>query len=469
MRAYRSKYRRSCHMKPSCEGVIYNNKRYVVFGIISAIALIIPFITVNGNQLFLLSFDKKQLHLFFITFDMQELYLMPFVLMLLFLGIFLVTTLGGRVWCGWSCPQTIFRALYRDLIETKLLGLRKSIHNKQTAPQKGKVFKKTIAIALWACLAFLAASNFMWYFVPPQDFFMYLQNPTNHPVLLGFIFGIAGFLIYDIVFLKEGFCIYVCPYARVQSVMYDDDTLQTLYNEHRGGVIFDAQGKKLWSKPPGDEDECTGCEACVRVCPTHIDIRKGMQLECINCLECADACTKVMNKLGKETLISWTSPNALTSGKPTKFLRFRTVAYGVVLCIVLGLLLFMGTKKEYMLLNINRTTELYKVQERTIENAYTFLFQNTDRVDHTYYFEVNHPDIRIERPSEPFLLGAGQKAKRIVILSTEKELARSDRGDTPIPIIITAYAVDAKEKIIITRDAVFVYPRESVIAEVRGK
>ncbi|MBE0495476.1 MAG: cytochrome c oxidase accessory protein CcoG, partial [Campylobacterales bacterium] len=294
-----------------CNTVFYNKKRYVTFGIISLIALTLPFITVKGNHLFLLSFDKKQLHLFFTTFDMQELYLMPFLLILLFLGVFLMTTLGGRVWCGWACPQTIFRTFYRDLIETTLLGIRQNIANKQKGVVKGQLVKKAVAVLLWICLAFLAASNFMWYFIPPEDFFSYLQSPGDHPVLFGFIFAIAGFLIYDILFLKENFCIYVCPYARIQSVMYDEDTIQTIYDSSRGGVVFDAKGKKLWSKPPGEMDECTGCEACVRICPTHIDIRKGMQLECINCLECADACTKVMNKLGKPTLISWTSPNAI--------------------------------------------------------------------------------------------------------------------------------------------------------------
>ena len=108
----------------------YRKKRYTSFIIISLFALILPFIRINGNHLFLLSFDKKQLHLFFTVFDMQELYPMPFVLILLFLGIFFITTLGGRVWCGWSCPQTIFRTIYRDLIETTLLGIRKSIKNK---------------------------------------------------------------------------------------------------------------------------------------------------------------------------------------------------------------------------------------------------------------------------------------------------------------------------------------------------
>lgn len=441
----------------------YNTKRYLVFGIITIISLVLPFLRVDGKHFFLLSFDKLQLHLLFVSFDMQELYLMPFLLIIFFLGIFFMTTLGGRVWCGWACPQTIFRVFYRDLIETKLLGLRKSLKNKQKDPAQGQVLKKSLAILLWTALSFLAAANLLWYFVPPEDFFTYIQNPSEHPVLIGFMVVIVVFLVYDVIMLKEDFCIYVCPYARVQSVMYDDDTIQTIYNPNRGGIIFDEHGTKLWSKPPSAEAECTGCEACVRICPTHIDIRKGMQLECINCLECADACTKVMGALDKPSLITWTSPNALEKQGKTSFVRIRTVAYGIALTIALVLLMFMSTKKEYMLLNINRTTQLYKVQDegKRVDNAYTFLFQNTDNKDHEYYFEVDNPDIKIDRPSEPFLLLAGKKAKKIVILSTTKALAKDARKDTPIPIIITAYATDDKERIVVTRDTIFVYPRLS--------
>lgn len=445
----------------SIKTIYYRKKRYISFGIITFIALLLPMIRINGNHIFLLSFDKKQLHLFFTAFDMQELYLMPFVLMLLFLSIFFMTALGGRVWCGWSCPQTIFRVIYRDLIETALLGIHKNIKNKQKEAASGAVLKKGIAILLWSMLSLLAASNFLWYFIPPEDFFTYLKDPFENSVMYGFLIGIALFLIYDIVFLKEDFCIYICPYARIQSVLFDNHTIQTIYDEKRGGQIFDANGLKLSAKPPLPNDDCTGCEACVRVCPTHIDIRKGMQLECINCLECADACTPVMEKLGKPSLITWTSSNALDSKTPTKFLRFRTVAYGVVLVLVLIALFVMGSKKETMLLNINRPSQLYTILEdhKTIENAYVFLFQNTDSKDHEFYFEVLHKDILIERPSEPFLLKAGEKIKKIVLLNAlAKELNKEGEA---LPIDIKAYAVDNKEHINVLRHTVFVFPPAS--------
>ncbi len=466
---------------------IYRYKRYYFYIALTIIALVLPWIKINGNHFFLLNFDHMKVHLFFVKFDMQELYLMPFLLIMLFLGIFFMTTLGGRVWCGWTCPQTIFRVIYRDLIKTKLLHIRKSIQNKQSPDKAGTTGKKIIAILIWAVLSLIAGANFMWYFVPPEDFFKYLQNPSEHMVMIGFVLGIAAFLIYDITRLKEDFCIYVCPYARVQSVMYDEETIQAVYDKARGGQIYKEDertevsiGEKLVHNKKellalNPDAECTYCEACVRVCPTHIDIREGTQLECINCLECADACTKVMGALGKPSLIEWNSISAVKEHRRPKFLRFRTVAYGIALTVALVALFWMSTTKEYMLLNINRSAELYSFENhgKTVDNAYVMLFQNTENKNHNYYFEVLKEDktpfkeIYIKKPKKPFPLNAGKKVRKIVVLATDKVLSKDNTKDTTIPIIIKAYAVDNPKKIVVYRKTVFAFPRYDYLQKAR--
>jgi cytochrome c oxidase accessory protein FixG len=433
--------------------------------IASIVALGLPFIRIDGNHIFLLSFDKKQLHLLGTAFDMQELYLMPFLLMLLFLGIFAVTSLGGRAWCGWACPQTIFRVIYRDLIESTLLGLRR-IKNKQKEPDLSKAenkAKKVIGIIIWTCLALVAAADFMWFFVPPEDFFAYLQNPTEHLFLIGFVLAIAAFLVYDVVFLKEDFCVYICPYSRVQSVLYDNDTFQAIYSTNRGGEIYNGNKEKIIFKVkdlPNQANECTTCESCVTVCPTHIDIRKGLQLECINCLECVDACTNVMGKLGKPSLVQWSSTNAIKNDLPTKMIRKSTIMYFVALVTVIGLLFVMGGEKEHMLLNINKTTELYKVKENNVvSNNLVLLFQNTESQTLTYDLEVvDNPDIKITR-FEPFTLSPGKLAKKVVILETDKVLVSDNTKDTPITVTLKAYAKENPEKVVVFRKAIFIYPR----------
>jgi cytochrome c oxidase accessory protein FixG len=443
----------------------YRIRRYVGYIIATIVALSLPFIRINGNHIFLLSFDKKQLHLLGTAFDMQELYLMPFLLMLLFLGIFAATSLGGRAWCGWACPQTIFRVIYRDLIETKLLGLRR-IKNKQKEPDLSKAenkAKKVLGVLIWTCLSLIAAADFLWYFIPPEDFFAYLQDPLEHLFLIGFVLAIATFLIYDVIFLKEDFCIYICPYSRVQSVLYDNDTFQAIYSTNRGGNIYNDSKEKIIFKAkdlPVDTNECTTCEACVTVCPTHIDIRKGLQLECINCLECVDACTTVMGKLGKPSLVQWSSTNAIKNDIPTKIVRKSTIMYSVALLLVVVLLFVMGGEKEYMLLNINKTTQLYKVKEDgVVANNYVLLFQNTESKPLTYNLEItDNSDIKITR-FEPFTLSPGKLAKKIVILETDKVLVNDKSKDTPITVTLKAYAQEDPEKVVVFRKAVFIYPR----------
>jgi len=459
--------------------------RYIFFIFITVATLSIPWIKINDSYFFLLSFDNLKLHLGFIQYDMQELYLLPFLLMILFIGIFGMTVMGGRVFCGWVCPQTIFRVIYRDLIETKILKLRKRIKNKQLEPDMSKTenkVKKAIAISIWIVLAFVASANLIWFFVPPEDFFKYLMHPMDHTIIFGTVLFSALFLIYDIVFLKEDYCIYVCPYSRIQSVLYDDHTVMALYDTNRGGHIYDENKQKQFTKQKDlqveePHAECTACESCVTVCPTHIDIRKGLQLECINCLECVDACTTVMGKLGKPSLVGWSSEHETIELKgKTKYFRPKIILY-IVLLIGLSIsMVYIGSKKENMLLNINKENRLYSVKKMTdgrirVDNAYEFLLQNTKNKKMKFFFEVILPKdmkgkIEIVKPKKAFTVVPNVKKKKIVVLRTYDELAHNERDDTIIPLTIRAYALDHDE-IVVFRKATFTYPRADVITKIK--
>lgn len=448
--------------------------RYYVFVFATAFTLIIPWVTVNGNHFFLLSFVDFKLHFFFIAFDMQELYLLPFLLMILFIGVFGITVLGGRMFCGWFCPQTIFRAAFRDLIETKIFRLRKRIKNKQIEPDYSKPINKLKRLAVWiisVVLAALAAADALWFFVPPEQFFDYVANIGEHSVFMGAWIGITVFLVYDIVFLKENFCVYVCPYSRIQSVLYDDDTIMAIYDNSRGGQIYDDEHNKLVDKQDqlAPNDLCTTCESCVTVCPTHIDIRRGLQLECINCLECVDACTTVMAKFNEPSLVNWSSTREIEKkeGK-TRFFRPKILGYGVVLATIFIILMIMGADKELMLININKQTRLYNIEkvdgEALVENAYTVLIQNTQNIEHEFYIDVvNNDKIKVSRPSHPFLVKPGVKTKKTLVLYTTEKLADSDRHDSILEVQLKAYAVDAKDTIYANREIRFTFPRSDIL------
>ncbi|MDX4063166.1 cytochrome c oxidase accessory protein CcoG [Aliarcobacter skirrowii] len=436
----------------------YSKKRYFTYLFITLFVMILPFISINGNQILLLSFDKLQFHFFGIAYNVNELYVMPFLLMFLFIGIFALTSIFGRVWCGWACPQTIFRVIYRDLIESTILDLRR-IKNKQKDidySKKSNQIKKYISLILWFIITLIISSNFMLYFVPPQDFFEYIQDPLNHSFMIIFIVSIALFLFYDIVFMKENFCVYVCPYSRIQSVLYDDDTKQVTYDFNRGGKIYQNGVQTIFkSSQWSNSEECTACDACVRICPTHIDIRKGLQVECINCLECSDACSSVMNKLGKKSLINWGSTNRVLNKKNISIFTKKNISYFFALFLSIFLAFYFSLEKEQFLVNINKTTELYKInKDKTISNNYILTIHNTQDEDLTFNIKLqDEENFKIKR-FEQVSLKSGKRAKKILIIESTNDLKNIDSKN--IPINIKIYTLEKDYKII--RKLVFSKP-----------
>ena len=446
----------------------YTKKRYFTYLFITIFTLVIPFITINGNHILLLSFDKLQFHILGFIYNVSELYLMPFLLMFLFIGIFTITSILGRIWCGWACPQTIFRTIYRDLIEGNILDLRR-VKNKQKDIDYSKnsnKLKKYISIFLWIIISLMIATNFMWYFVPPEDFFMYILNPLNHSFMIIFIISTAMFLVFDIIFMKENFCVYICPYSRIQSSLYDNDTKQVIYDTSRGGNVFVNNEKSIFKmKEWKANEECTTCEACVKICPTNIDIRKGLQVECINCLECSDACTTVMGKLGKKSLINWGSTNTIINKKVSKIFTKRNITYFISLILCLILTGVFASKKEYFLLNVNKTTKLYNIKENAkVSNNYILTFHNTQKRVYTYNLALeDSKNFKIKR-FKAFKLNPGKRAKKVLIIETKKRLYLSDKKDTPLKIKLIAYTKEDK-KIKLEKELAFIYPRNDLLKD----
>lgn len=446
----------------------YHIKRYRGYLLIASFTLLLPFIQIDDKQFLMLSFLHMEFHFLWNVYDMQELYLIPIGLVLFFLILFSATALGGRIWCGWGCPQTMFRALYRDFIQGYLLGLRKwKVKNKPPRLASWSERSKfAFGFLLFSFLMLLAGANVLWYFVNPYEFFdILLHAPLEHPFLLLFWAGLAGFLIFDITVLAERFCKYICPYARIQSVLFDADTPTPIYDKVRGDNSDGSRGGKNFDGKRDTSGDCTGCEACVRVCPAGIDIRNGLQLACVACLECVDACEPVMRRLDKPNLISWSSEKALRGDK-INLLRPRMILYASLFVIMFGVLIYAGSHRESALLNVNRTTELYVIREdgRRVDNHYTILITNTDTRPHTFALAVEGLEgLDVSRPSEPFLVLPGGKVKKVLILSTREKLVDTDRRNTSLRFTLRAYAVDAPEEIFVTRKAVFLFPPRSEI------
>jgi cytochrome c oxidase accessory protein FixG len=313
--------------------------RTVVGIFLVAIYVAIPWIPVNGQPAVFMDVLNLQFHFFGLTFLVQDMWLGFFLLTGLGFGLFYLTALIGRVWCGWACPQTVFLDIARRIerwFEGDAPARRKLDGMAWTAE---KTLRRGGAQLGMALFAFAVAHVFLSYFVSlPELYHMMTQAPGKHWAAFVFMILLTGALWFDFAWFREQFCIILCPYGRIQSALTDDNTLVIGYDAKRG----EPRGRKGTT-----EGDCVDCYRCVQVCPTGIDIRQGLQLECIGCAACIDACNEVMTKLDRPRgLIRYDSLNGLQR-KKRRIVRPRMVVYTVLLLLgVVALLVALSGQRS---------------------------------------------------------------------------------------------------------------------------
>jgi cytochrome c oxidase accessory protein FixG len=309
-----------------CSGRFGRARRAVALVLI-AIYLLLPWIRVGGHPAVFLDVADRRFHLFGLTLAAQDLWLLFFLISGLGFSLFFVTALFGRVWCGWACPQTVFLDhVYRRVerwIEGDAVRRRLLAESPWTA---WKILRRALKHAVYLLLSAAIAHLFLAYFVSiPAVWAMVRNAPTQNWGTFVFIAAATGAVYFNFAWFREQLCIVICPYGRLQSALTDDHTLVIGYDLARG----EPRGKP---ESPGVGD-CVACDRCVSVCPTGIDIRHGLQLECIGCAACIDACDDVMARIGRAPgLVRYDSLAGL-AGRATRWVRPRTVVYGVLLVI----------------------------------------------------------------------------------------------------------------------------------------
>lgn len=296
--------------------------RRVVFAVLIGIYLATPFIQVGGKPMVFLDVAHRRFHLFGASFNAHDFWLVFFLVTGVGFGLIFLTTLFGRVWCGYACPQTVFlEGVYRR-VERLVEGNRNERIRRNQGPWNfDKIWRKTVKLAIFAAISVGLAHVFLAYFVSFPSMWTMVTSPPNEN-LEAFVWttAFAGVTFFNFAWFREQVCLIICPYGRLQSVMTDRDTFNVAYDVKRG----EPRGK---AKEEGVGD-CVDCRRCVQVCPTGIDIRNGLQLDCVGCASCIDACDEVMDKLGRPRgLIRYDSPNGL-EGKKRRFLRPRVWVYG---------------------------------------------------------------------------------------------------------------------------------------------
>lgn len=298
----------------------------------SAAALIfvylsLPWIKINGYPAVFLDVTERRFHLFGLTLAAQDLWLMFFLITGVGFSLFFITALLGRIWCGWACPHTVFLDHVYRRIERWVEGDAVKRRALAAAPLTGgKIFKRTLKHALYILVSAIITHLFLAYFVSlPAVWEMVSAAPAEHWAAFGFVAVYTAGLYFNFAWFREQLCIVICPYGRIQSALIDDHSLVIGYDASRG----EPRGKV--GTP--DAGACVSCNRCVNVCPTGIDIRQGLQMECIGCTACIDACDDVMTRLKRSTgLIRYDSQTAF-GGRVTRWLRPRTFLYGVLLII----------------------------------------------------------------------------------------------------------------------------------------
>ncbi len=369
------------------EGFHRNLKKWTWIPLLGAY-FILPWINIDGRQSVWFDLPARQFHVFGFTFWPQDFMLLGWLLIIAAFALFTVTVLVGRVWCGYSCPQTVWTMLFMNA-EHFWEGDRNQRIKLDKAPwSTNKVARKTGKQATWILIAFVTGITFVGYFNPIRELVPDFFTLGAHPAAYFWTFFFTGATYLNAGFMREQVCLYMCPYARFQSVMFDRDTLIVSYDAARG----EPRGARKKGAAHREEGlgDCTDCTLCVQVCPTGIDIRDGLQYECISCGLCIDACDAVMDKMGyPRKLISFTTENALEGGK-THILRPRFVGYTLVLAVMVGLFIYALAARVPLEVDIIRDrTLLYReTYQGMVENIYTLKINNMEEREHSYAISV---------------------------------------------------------------------------------
>ena len=408
-----SLYAAAARIQPRRAHGRYANLRILATLVLLGFYYAAPWIHVGGEPLVLLDLPHRRFHLFTLTLVPQDLYLLTWLLLIAALTLFFFTSLAGRLWCGYACPQTVWTEAFL-WIEHFVEGDRHARLKLDRAPWTAhKVLRRGGRHALWLAFGLWTGLTFVAYFVPAPELFAsaFTLQLSGWPLFWALFYGFATWG--NAGFMREQVCKYMCPYARFQSAMFDRDTLIISYDARRGEPRKHSV-KKLADLAPAALGDCIDCSICVQVCPTGIDIRHGLQYECIACAACVDACNGVMDSVGKPRgLIRYTTARQEAGGGPLHWWRPRAIAYGAVwlaLCAGFVAAVALHSPLEFDVIR-DRHTLYRQLPGGAVENLYTLKIANTDARAHGFELSaafLNGEPLRVEPDHVRLESGAAQ-------------------------------------------------------------
>jgi cytochrome c oxidase accessory protein FixG len=351
-----------------------------------------PWLTWNDRQAVLFDIVHRKFYIFGLVFWPQDVIYLTGLLIISALSLFLFTAVAGRLWCGYACPQTVYTEIFL-WVERKIEGDRNARIRLDSAAFSGrKLFLKSAKHGVWLAIALWTGITFVGYVTPIRELLAEMRAVSLGPWETFWVF-FYGFATYgNAGFMREQVCKYMCPYARFQSAMFDRDTLIITYDRERG----EPRGKAAKTIPINPVGDCVDCGVCVQVCPTGIDIRNGLQYECIGCAACVDGCNQVMEKLGRERgLIRYSTTNAVEK----KYSRLEMLKHALrprvlVYAAILGAVMLAAAASLYLRVPLkvdvirDRAAIAREVEGGEIENVYRLQIMNTTERARAFTIEV---------------------------------------------------------------------------------
>jgi cytochrome c oxidase accessory protein FixG len=357
----------------------FREQRTRVEALLIAILFVVPWLELGGEPLLRLDVPHRRFHVFGLVIFPEELVFLWLIVVGLALALFFFTALAGRLWCGWACPQTIFSDLFAG-VARRIEGWRGT-----RAPARPSRARRVTTHFAWIAISLLIGFHLVAYFCSPRELASDLLHASASRTQLGFLVAAAGLAYFDFGVVRQTFCKYLCPYARFQGVLFDAETLVVAYDSKRG----EPRGKR--GKTSGD---CVDCGLCVAVCPTGIDIRAGLQLECIACTQCIDACDGVMEKVGRAPkLIGYRSLAGAATRRRAAILRPRVLVYGaLLLASVSAFATAVAQRVPFDLSVAHNTTSLSaQLADGRAGNAYTLRVENRGRSARRFELSLEAP------------------------------------------------------------------------------
>lgn len=438
------------------KGRFYRWRTWVSW-VLLAIMFVGPFVRINGNPLLLMNIVEGRFSIMGKIFWPQDMAIFAVAMLLFLMSIIVFTTAFGRLWCGWTCPQTLLMEMVFRKIEYAIEGDSAEQRRLDKAPWNGeKIRKKLTKHAIFFALSFVIGNTLLSYIIGSEQLIAIItDDPRNH--ITGLTFMILFTLLFYSIFarFREQACTFICPYGRFQSTVIDENSMVVAYDYKRGekrGPM--KRGQSLELRTAEGFGDCVNCRACVAVCPTGIDIRDGTQMECVNCTACIDACDSIMDKIGRPRgLIRYASLNSIEKGEPFRFtarMAWYAAVY-VALGTVFAVLVFTRSDVEATLLRapgaLYQTTE-----DGSYRNLYTLKVANKTSRDIPLEFRLENVPGSLKVMSGSFTVPKEQLAQTSILIDLDP--ATLTGGKTRLEI-----GVYSNGKRLETVKTVFVGPR----------